>query len=1037
MVHMATASVAQNGEPARGATDIFYVRRGPCAPYVAHWRRDRVFTIGRLPENALALIEDERVSRRHAEVRYVDGTPLLYDPGSANGTLLNGRRVDSPIPLHAGDCIRVGQSEIVYNPPSQAGAAAARLRLADDATWEAPLPREGGVLLGSGPHATIPLPHESVAPEHATIQALFGDYILTDLGSGRRTLRNDQPVSGPVGLRAGDRLRLGAYELVFECDVREQEVAATEAPSVAVALAQTPPFDDLPSSLRAVLAHHIAWRELPASSVVSDGASEPTLYLVVEGQARIEGELGANPPQPYTLGTLGPGDFVGERALVEGTPFPRRLVAATALRLLTLTRAAYQQAITQEPDLRTFVEQRLLPFAVRRQLARTLLCRALPAAVIDVLAARLQPVQFAARQPLARRGARCTHLLLLVRGWAQVLLPRGQREQVVGRLGVGESLGDAIAAVDGTHAYTVVAETPVHAYALAQEDFQIVVHAHAASRALLEEDYDLVPPNVLLQTVPPFHALPPQLVTQTAAQMRHKSFRAGEVIVEQDDPASAFYIVRAGTVQVSFRTATGEERPVTTLGPGQHFGEAALLTGDARNATVRAIEDCQLWALYRDDFLQALQAGRAFELGRYFAQNLTMRSRPRRRPGVEVAEQRDGAEVAYMLRSPEGASYLRLSDRGMFVWALLDGDHTVNDLCVAYFARYNSFGVEEIGATIAQLQALGFVEVPAPEVGDLEPTAPPRPVERLVRPILRVAQWRKVFPQTDAWFTALYRRVGWLLFTPPALVLLGLLTLAGLAAFVWILLFAIPSRKDFNLWALLFIVPGLVGITLLHELGHALTTKHFGRRVTGAGLGLYYFFPYAFVGTSDIWMAGRWPRIAVSLAGPLVNLFTGALFALLAAVLAPDAVRSVLFVLAGLSFLLVIGNLHPFMELDGYYVLVDWLGVPNLRKRSMRFLRGGLWRCLKRGRFDPEERALAIFGLLAALFTIAMALSLTVFANGFYAAIIHELLPGAPSDLLAMIVSVLGLLIFLVPFAVELELITPVGLGDAATRGPS
>ncbi|HLI26095.1 MAG TPA: PqqD family peptide modification chaperone [Chloroflexota bacterium] len=1031
---MAAATESERPTDSADVFDVFYVRRGPCAPCVVRWRRGRPFTIGRLRENALALVDDERVSRRHAEVRYVDDAPLLYDPGSANGTLLNGRRVDGLTPLRPGDRIQVGHSEIVYNPPPTAPPAA-RLRLATSAGWEAPLPREGVVLLGNDQRAAIPLPHASVAPAHATIQALYGDYVLTDLAGDGRTQVNGQPVSGFVRLQAGDLLQLGAYAFVFECDAPAAADSGPETTRDPVAvLARTAPFDELPPPLVAALAARLVPIELAADSVLSTAVAEPALYVVVEGQVRIEGELGSEPPQPYTLATLGPGDFVGERALVEGTPYPRRLVAATPLRALQLTRAAYQQASEQEPRLRAFVEQRLLPFAVRRQLARTLLCRALPATVIDALAERLQPVAFAPQQPLARRGARCTHLLLVVSGWAQVLLPRGRREQVVGRLGAGEYLGDAIAAVDGAHAYTVVAETPVRAYALPQEDFQIVVHAHAASRALLEEGYDLVPPSVLLATVPPFNALPPQLVTQTAAQMRRKSFRAGEVIVEQDDPASAFYLVRTGTVQVSFRAASGEERPITTLGPGQHFGEAALLTGEVRNATVRAAADCQLWALYRDDFLQALRAGRAFELGRYFAENLTLRSRPRRRDGVEVAEQRDGAQVAYMLRSPDGASYLRLSERGMFIWELLDGDHTVNDLCVAYFARYNSFGVEEISATIAQLQALGFVEVPAPELGDLQPVARPTLLRRCVGPLVRLAHWRKVFPQTDAWFTALYRRGGWLFCTRPAQLALGALALAGLGAFGWLLLFALPSKEAFNAWALLSVVPGLVGLTVLHEFGHALATKHFGRRVTGAGIGLYYFFPYAFVGTSDIWMAGRWPRIVVSLAGPLVNLYTGALCALLAALIPQETARSVLFVLAALSFLLVLGNLHPFMELDGYYVLVDWLGVPNLRKRAMRFLREGLWRCLRQGRFTREERALALFGLLAALFTLGMGLSLTVFASGFYAAVIRALVPAAPADLLALVLSVLGLLVFLVPFAVELELITPQGLGEAPAR---
>ena len=391
-----------------------------------------------------------------------------------------------------------------------------------------------------------------------------------------------------------------------------------------------------------------------------------------------------------------------------------------------------------------------------------------------------------------------------------------------------------------------------------------------------------------------------------------------------------------------------------------------------------------------------------------------------------------------MLRSANGQSYLRLSERGIFVWDLLDGDHTINDICVAYFAKYNSFGLDAIASTVAQLSGLGFVEVPPTDLKKLLPDPRSAWWERALTRAAQVLTWRTTFPQADDWFEALYRGGGWTLYTRPALVALALLTLAGFAAFGYLVFGVmqgnVPGRDEFDGTALLIIPIGLLVITVLHEIGHALTCKHFGRHVNGAGIGIAYLFPYAFVGTSDVWMVGKGPRIAVSAAGPLVNVVTGSLCAIGSAV-APDVtVRSVLFIFAVLSYMLVIGNIHPFMELDGYYVLVDWLEMPSLRKRSMQFLRGGLWRCLRAGRFTREERVLGLFGVAVLVFTVGMGISLVFFFRDLFTSILSQVLPGALGDILGWALSGVMFLVFILPFVFELELLTPHGVTTQARR---
>jgi len=72
----------------------------------------RLSTMGRLPE-ATVHLDDEHVSARHAEMsRSADGSWLLRDVGSTNGTQLNGKTITGQVPVHAGDLIGLGGSTL-------------------------------------------------------------------------------------------------------------------------------------------------------------------------------------------------------------------------------------------------------------------------------------------------------------------------------------------------------------------------------------------------------------------------------------------------------------------------------------------------------------------------------------------------------------------------------------------------------------------------------------------------------------------------------------------------------------------------------------------------------------------------------------------------------------------------------------------------------------------------------------------------------------------------------------------------------------
>lgn len=90
-----------------------------------------------------------------------------------------------------------------------------------------------------------------------------------------------------------------------------------------------------------------------------------------------------------------------------------------------------------------------------------------------------------------------------------------------------------------------------------------------------------------------------------AAQAALMLFSPGEVIVRQGEESDELFIVEKGEVTVLVER-DGVETEVTRLGPGQFFGEMALVTGEARKATVRASGDCELLAINHDAFESVL-----------------------------------------------------------------------------------------------------------------------------------------------------------------------------------------------------------------------------------------------------------------------------------------------------------------------------------------------------------------------------------------------------------------------------------------------
>lgn len=114
--------------------------------------------------------------------------------------------------------------------------------------------------------------------------------------------------------------------------------------------------------------------------------------------------------------------------------------------------------------------------------------------------------------------------------------------------------------------------------------------------------------TALLQS-PMLQRVPPGNIGQLFAAFRPVEFGAGEVVIRQGDPGDCYYVVSQGRCEViQDDHASQGEREVARLGVGRGFGEESLVSGDPRNATIRAATPVLLMRLAKSDFERLLKA---------------------------------------------------------------------------------------------------------------------------------------------------------------------------------------------------------------------------------------------------------------------------------------------------------------------------------------------------------------------------------------------------------------------------------------------
>jgi len=220
----------------------------------------------------------------------------------------------------------------------------------------------------------------------------------------------------------------------------------------------------------------------------------------------------------------------------------------------------------------------------------------------------------------------------------------------------------------------------------------------------------------------------------------------------------------------------------------------------------------------------------------------------------------------------------------------------------------------------------------------------------------------------------------------------------------------------------------IVVLKIVHESAHSLAAMHFGCRVRGIGIGFMVFFPRLFTDTTDAWRLSRAKRLLIDGAGILSELLVGGLAALYWCYAPPGPWKSTafyVFAVSTISTLLVNGN--PCIRYDGYYILTDIMGIPNLMHRSTEYVKGW-WRhaILRLGPKPVGDHGffLVVFGICAFIYRIFL-------YTGIILIIYHKFTKAIA--LVMMVLELYSILIY--PFWREVQTIRALSKRSASHAG--
>jgi len=397
--------------------------------------------------------------------------------------------------------------------------------------------------------------------------------------------------------------------------------------------------------------------------------SAEALCIIESGRVKL---IPTTSEEEVSFVELDAGTIFGEMGLLTGRPHAESAQTITQVTLWALSRKDFWELTGEYPAIRVALSSRLRAHLSLDDQALALehlkvvpLFADLPRDAIQGISKRLLLRHVPKDELVYAEGTPGDALHIIESGQVRIVSDAENEREVFAHLQAGDFFGEMALLTGKSRSSAAWAETNTNLWMLYRSDFdELLVQCPAVSLALsrtlserlAQADQRFVERHLRRMSL--LVALSSKQLEDVSARLRPVKYRSGEVILTEDMPGDVMYLIEWGRVEVLSKT-DGRSRILAVLGEGDFFGEMALLTGSPRSATVRAVTDVDLMALYQPDFdeLVLRYPTLAVTLGRVLSQRLNRadehlagelagvtagarvapaQARPKPRPGREV-----------------------------------------------------------------------------------------------------------------------------------------------------------------------------------------------------------------------------------------------------------------------------------------------------------------------------------------------------------------------------------------------------------------
>ena len=229
--------------------------------------------------------------------------------------------------------------------------------------------------------------------------------------------------------------------------------------------------------------------------------------------------------------------------------------------------------------------------------------------------------------------------------------------------GIGALAAPGLLALLGIRDALIVAGAPLPLLVLISRRGLLAIDGHAATRGR---------PLAALRRAPSFRGLTMLSLENITARLQRATAAAGSAIIRQGDLGDRFYLIESGRVEV-----TVDGFRVSILGPGDSFGEKALLRATKRSATVTSLEPTDLWYLDGPDFIAAATGTEGPVAHRVQPSTRSLEDVLAAVPLFAAIDPRRLAPLGQLSSAPAGEEILRQGESGDSFHVLVEGEASV------------------------------------------------------------------------------------------------------------------------------------------------------------------------------------------------------------------------------------------------------------------------------------------------------------------------------------------------------------------------